>query len=133
VLISPVGYREPKQIYRIVREKARLHDAIASIVEWQFLRMQEYRYNVIVQVARFFELLGIAARCVSSRPPRLGIITMPFIQTTSKRPPCSSSTWMPFHPSSNWADPPLNFRIGSKLTKCRNRSACFGTLFSAKY
>jgi hypothetical protein len=59
VLISPVGYREPKQIYRIVREKARVQGAMASIVEWQSLRMQEYRYNVIVLVARFFELFGI--------------------------------------------------------------------------
>jgi hypothetical protein len=59
VLISPIGYREPKQIYRIVRQKARVQGAMASIVEWQSLRMQEYRFNVIVQVARFFELLGI--------------------------------------------------------------------------
>jgi hypothetical protein len=59
VLISPVGYREPKQIYRIVREKARVQGAMASIVEWQSLKMQEYRYSVIVWVARFFELFGI--------------------------------------------------------------------------
>jgi hypothetical protein len=59
VLISPIGFREPKQIYRIVREKARVQGAMASIVEWQSLRMQEYRYNVIVWVARFFELFGI--------------------------------------------------------------------------
>ncbi len=59
VLISPTGYREPKQIYRIVRQKARVQGAMASIVEWQSLKMQEYRYNVIVWIARFFELLGI--------------------------------------------------------------------------
>jgi hypothetical protein len=59
VLISPVGYREPKQIYRIVREKARVQGAMASIVEWQSLKMQEYRYNVIVRIAQFFELFGI--------------------------------------------------------------------------
>ncbi len=59
LLISPIGYREPKQIYRIVREKARVQGAMASIVEWQSLKMQEYRYNVIVWVARFFELFGI--------------------------------------------------------------------------
>jgi hypothetical protein len=68
VLISPVGYREPKQIYRIVREKARVQGAMASIVEWQSLRMQEYRYNVIVQIARFFELLGVR-RPVRFEPP----------------------------------------------------------------
>jgi hypothetical protein len=59
LLISPIGYREPKQIYRIVREKARVQGAMASIVEWQSLKMQEYRYNVIVWIARFFELLGV--------------------------------------------------------------------------
>ncbi len=59
LLISPIGFREPKQIYRIVREKARVQGAMASIVEWQSLRMQEYRYNIIVWVARFFELFGI--------------------------------------------------------------------------
>ena len=37
LLISPIGYREPKQIYRIVREKARVQGAMASIVEWQSL------------------------------------------------------------------------------------------------
>jgi hypothetical protein len=68
VLISPIGYREPKQIYRIVREKARVQGAMASIVEWQSLKMQEYRYNVIVWVARFFELLGVR-RPVRYEPP----------------------------------------------------------------
>jgi hypothetical protein len=68
VLISPIGYREPKQIYRIVREKARVQGAMASIVEWQSLRMQEYRFNVIVQIANFFELLGVR-RPVRFEPP----------------------------------------------------------------
>jgi uncharacterized protein YneF (UPF0154 family) len=68
LLISPIGYREPKQIYRIVREKARVQGAMASIVEWQSLKMQEYRYNVIVWVARFFELLGVR-RPVRYEPP----------------------------------------------------------------
>ena len=68
VLISPVGYREPKQIYRIVRQKARVQGAMASIVEWQALRMQEYRYNLIVWIARFFELFGVR-RPVRFEPP----------------------------------------------------------------
>jgi hypothetical protein len=63
ILISPVGYREPKQIHRIVREKARVQGAMASIVEWQSLRMQEYRHSmrgrVLIGIARFFELLGV--------------------------------------------------------------------------
>jgi hypothetical protein len=68
LLISPIGYREPKQIYRIVREKARVQGAMASIVEWQSLKMQEYRYNVLVWIVRFFELLGIR-RPVRFEPP----------------------------------------------------------------
>ena len=59
LLISPIGYREPKQIYRIVREKARVQGAMASIVEWQSLKMQEYRYNLIVWISRVFELFGV--------------------------------------------------------------------------
>jgi hypothetical protein len=59
MLISPIGYRDPTQIHRIVREKARIQGAMASIVEWQSLRMQEYRYTVLVAVTRFFELFGV--------------------------------------------------------------------------
>ncbi len=59
VLLSPIGYREPKQIHRIVRDKARVQGAMASIVEWQALRMQEYRYDLLVGIARFFELFGV--------------------------------------------------------------------------
>ena len=68
LLISPIGYREPKQIYRIVREKARVQGAMASIVEWQSLKMQEYRYNMIVWIVRFFELLGVR-RPLRFEPP----------------------------------------------------------------
>jgi amino acid transporter len=66
ILISPIGYRDPKQIHRIVREKARVQGAMASIVEWQSLKMQEYRYSLLVGVARFWELLGVR------RPLRYG-------------------------------------------------------------
>jgi len=68
VLISPVGKREPKQIHRIVREKARVQGAMASIVEWQSLRMQEYRYALLVGIAKFFELFGVR-RPVGYEPP----------------------------------------------------------------
>jgi hypothetical protein len=63
VLISPVGARDPVTIHRIVREKARVQGAMASIVEWQSLRMQEYRYSVrnriLLTIADFLELFGI--------------------------------------------------------------------------
>jgi hypothetical protein len=68
VLVSPVGFREPKQIHRIVREKARVRGAMASIVEWQSLRMQQYRYSVLVGIARFFELFGVR-RPLRYEPP----------------------------------------------------------------
>lgn len=62
-LLSPIGLREPKQIHRIVREKARVQGGMASIVEWQSLRMQEYRYSLIqrmaIYISQFFELFGI--------------------------------------------------------------------------
>jgi hypothetical protein len=59
VLISPVGARDPVTIHRIVRDKARVQGAMASIVEWQSMRMQEYRYSVLVVMARFFAFFGI--------------------------------------------------------------------------
>ena len=75
MLLSPLGYREPKQIHRIVREKARVQGAMASIVEWQSLKMQEYRYSLILRLAiytaRFFELFGIR------RPVRFEPVPVP--------------------------------------------------------
>jgi hypothetical protein len=59
MLLSPLGYRDPKQIHRIVRDKARVQGAMASIVEWQSLRMQEYRYSLLIGISRFFELFGV--------------------------------------------------------------------------
>jgi hypothetical protein len=63
VLVSPIGYREPKQIYRIVREKARVQGSMASIVEWQSLKMQEYRYRLLVSI-KFFSLFGLAVQSI---------------------------------------------------------------------
>ena len=63
MLLSPLGYREPIQIHRIVREKARVQGAMASIVEWQSLKIQEYRHSLLMLIAiytaRFFELFGV--------------------------------------------------------------------------
>lgn len=59
LLISPIGQRDPKQIHRIVREKARVQGSMGSIVEWQSLKMQEYRYTILVTITHFFELLGM--------------------------------------------------------------------------
>lgn len=59
LLISPIGFRDPTTIHRIVREKARVQGSMASIVEWQSLKMQEYRYSVLIAVTRLFELFGV--------------------------------------------------------------------------
>jgi hypothetical protein len=59
LLISPIGQRNPKQIHRIVREKARVQGSMGSIVEWQSLKMQEYRYSILIFATHFFELLGV--------------------------------------------------------------------------
>ena len=59
VLVSPWGHRDPQQIYRIVRVKARVGGAMGSIVEWQSLKMQEYRHMILLALLRFWELFGI--------------------------------------------------------------------------
>ncbi len=59
MLISPAGYRNPEDIHRIIREKSRIEGQMGNIVEWQSLRMQEYRYTVLMLVSRFFGLFGL--------------------------------------------------------------------------
>ena len=68
LLLSPIGFRNPAQIHRIVREKARVSGSMASIVEWQSLKMQEYRYSLLVGISHFFELFGVR-RPVRFEPP----------------------------------------------------------------
>jgi hypothetical protein len=69
LLLSPLGYREPVQIRRIVRQKARVKGYMASIVEWQSLRMQEYRYTVLMAIPKFFALFGVHRPLRYSPPP----------------------------------------------------------------
>jgi len=59
ILLSPAGYRDPRQIHRIIREKSRVEGPMGNIVEWQSLRTQEYRYTLLIGVARFAELFGV--------------------------------------------------------------------------
>ena len=59
ILISPAGYRDPRQIHRIIRDKSHVQGPMGNIVEWQSLRTQEYRYQMLVGIARFAELFGI--------------------------------------------------------------------------
>jgi hypothetical protein len=72
ILISPVGYRDPSQIYRIVRTKSRVHGPMGSIVEWQSLKVQEYRYSLLVAVTRFWELFGVRRPVRFEPPPPAG-------------------------------------------------------------
>jgi hypothetical protein len=73
VLLSPIGYRDAGQIHRIVREKARVKGAMGSIVEWQSLKMQEYRYTLLGAIARFYELFGVRRPLrYEPRPPEAG-------------------------------------------------------------
>jgi hypothetical protein len=72
LLLSPIGQRDPKTIHRIVREKARVQGSMASIVEWQSLKMQEYRFALLVNISKFFELFGIHRPVASPLPVPAG-------------------------------------------------------------
>jgi len=72
LLISPIGYRNPQQIYRIVRQKARVQGAMGSIVEWQSLKMQEYRYEILVLVTRLMAIFGVRRPIRFEPPPPAG-------------------------------------------------------------
>jgi hypothetical protein len=58
ILMSNVGLRSPEQIRHIVRERARVQGSMASIVEWQSLKMQEYRYHLLIGVNRQLARIG---------------------------------------------------------------------------
>jgi hypothetical protein len=72
ILISPIGYRDPNQIYRIVRVKSHIQGPMGSIVEWQSLKTQEYRYTLLIAVARFWELFGVRRPMRFERPVPAG-------------------------------------------------------------
>ncbi len=72
LLLSPLGRRTPDQIHRIVRDKARVQGAMASIVEWQSLQMQEYRYWILTGVSKFYALFGINRPVRYAPPPPAG-------------------------------------------------------------
>jgi hypothetical protein len=72
LLLSPIGIRDPKAIHRIVRDKARVQGSMASIVEWQSLKMQVYRYDLLVSLSKFFEVFGIHRPVISPQPVPAG-------------------------------------------------------------
>jgi hypothetical protein len=68
ILISPIGYRTPRDIHRIIRNKSRIQGQMGNMVEWQSLRVQEYRYRVLGSVAKFWEIFGVR-RPMRFEPP----------------------------------------------------------------
>jgi hypothetical protein len=72
ILLSPLGHRTPDQIHRIVRGKARVQGAMASIVEWQSLQMQEYRYWILTGISKFYALFGVNRPVRYAPPPPAG-------------------------------------------------------------
>jgi hypothetical protein len=72
LLISPLGFRNPKQIHRIVRDKARVQGSMASIVEWQSLKMQEYRYKLLTGISKTFAVFGVYRPVRYERPAVAG-------------------------------------------------------------
>jgi hypothetical protein len=72
LLISPMGHRSPEQIRRIVRDKARIQGAMGSIVEWQSVKMQQYRYSILAAISRFWTLFGVIRPVRYDPPPPSG-------------------------------------------------------------
>jgi amino acid transporter len=68
ILISPIGYRTPRDIHRIIREKSRVQGQTGNIVEWQSLKVQEYRYRILGAIAKFWEFFGVR-RPMRFEPP----------------------------------------------------------------
>ncbi len=92
LLLSPLGYRVPDQILRIVRDKARVKGHMASIVEWQSLRMQEYRYRLLLRISRFLELFGVRRPVHYKRPAPAG----PYENAIRADPDCEDSFLAPY-------------------------------------
>jgi hypothetical protein len=72
VLLSPAGFREPKQVNRIVHDKARVQGNMASIVKWQAYKMQEYRYRLMIGIAGSLELFGVGQQTRRPVPVTIG-------------------------------------------------------------
>jgi hypothetical protein len=72
LLISPLGHRTPEQIRRIVRDKARVQGAMGSIVEWQSIKMQQYRYTILNAISRLWALFGVIRPVRYDPPPPSG-------------------------------------------------------------
>jgi amino acid transporter len=72
LLLSPLGHRSPEQIRRIVRDKARIQGAMGSIVEWQSVKMQQYRFSILTMISQFWALFGVIRPVRYDPPPPAG-------------------------------------------------------------
>lgn len=72
LLIAPVGYRDPEQIRTIIREKSRIEGHVGSLVTWQAMRMQEYRYSILLTVSSAFAAVGVFRPMQPEKPPAAG-------------------------------------------------------------
>ena len=72
MLLSPMGVRNPQQIKHIVRDKARVQGSMASIVEWQSLKMQEYRYGLLTGFSKVLALFGVHEQVIYKEPIAAG-------------------------------------------------------------
>ncbi|MCI0710948.1 MAG: hypothetical protein L0154_12380 [Chloroflexi bacterium] len=107
VLISPLGYRDPRSIHRIVREKARVQGGMGSIVEWQALKMQEYRYALLVGIARFFELFGVRRPVRYEKPIEAGTYDHA-LHPDHPEAPSFLEQYLPMQPEPASGDNPTN-------------------------
>jgi hypothetical protein len=83
ILISPIGYRDPNQIYRIIRVKSRVQGPMGSIVEWQSLKTQEYRYAILIAITRFWELFGVRRPVRYEKPIPAGSYDLTMVEGES--------------------------------------------------
>ncbi|RLT41229.1 MAG: hypothetical protein DWI61_03205 [Chloroflexi bacterium] len=72
LLIAPAGYRDLTKIRTIIRDKSRIEGHVGSLVEWQSLRMQEYRYRVLLAVSSMFATVGVFRPMQLEKPPAAG-------------------------------------------------------------
>jgi hypothetical protein len=72
LLIAPAGYRDAAQIRTIIRDKSRVEGQVGSVVAWQAMRMQEYRYRSLLAVSSAFASLGVFRPMQLEKPPASG-------------------------------------------------------------
>jgi hypothetical protein len=107
ILVSPIGFRTPRDIHRIIRHKSRVQGQMGNIVEWQSLAVQEYRYRLLGNIAKFWELFGVR------RPLRY-------------EPPVAAGDYLEaaeYHASGTFLEDHVNHVNGTKRRKARTSRA----------